>query len=121
MTLRVLIVDDDRDHADSVGDILVMRGHEIDIAGSGEAAVAKCGAGTFDIVLMDVKMPGMNGVDAFFAIREQQPDARVVMMTGFSLEQLVDRAMANGAIATLRKPLAIAQLLQTIEAAASAA
>ena len=92
-----------------------MRGHEIDIAGSGEAGVAKFGAGGFDVVLMDVKMPGMNGVEAFFAIRQIKPDAQVVMMTGFSLEELVEKAMANGAIGTLRKPLAIAQLLQTIE------
>jgi two-component system, NtrC family, response regulator HydG len=121
MSLRVLIVDDDRDHADSVADILALRGHEIDIAGSGEAGVAKFGAAAFDVVLMDVKMPGMNGVEAFFAIRKLRPDARVVMMTGFSVEQLVDQAMANGAIGTLRKPLVIQQLLRTIETLSNAA
>ena len=115
MSLHILIVDDDRDHAESVADILAMRGHDIDIAGSGEAGIAKFGEGGIDVVLMDVKMPGMNGVEAFFAIRRLKPDARVVMMTGFSLEELVDKAMANGAVTTLRKPLAIQQLLQTIE------
>jgi DNA-binding NtrC family response regulator len=121
MNLNVLIVDDDRDHAESVADILEMRGYGIDIAGSGEAGIAKFGNGGFDVVLMDVKMPGMNGVEAFFAIRELKPDAQVLMMTGFSVEELVEKAMANGAIGTLRKPLAIQQLLQTIETLAKAA
>jgi len=121
MSLHVLIVDDDRDHAESVADILEMRGYATEIASSGEAGVAKFGAGSFDVVLMDVKMPGMNGVEAFFAIRELKPDAQVVMMTGFSLEELVEKAMANGAISTLRKPLAIQQLLQTFESLAKAA
>ena len=121
MSLHILIVDDDRDHADSVADILAMRGHHIDIAGSGEAGIAKFGEGGIDVVLMDVKMPGMNGVEAFFAIRQIKPDAQVVMMTGFSLEELVEKAMANGAIGTLRKPLAIPQLLQTIETLSKAA
>lgn len=121
MSLRVLIVDDDSDHADSVGDILTLRGHEVDIAGSGEAGVAKFAATRFDVVLMDVKMPGMNGVEAFLAIKRLRPDARVMMMTGFSVEQLVDQAMANGAIGTLRKPLAIAQLLHTLDSLSSAA
>jgi DNA-binding NarL/FixJ family response regulator len=66
-------------------------------------------------------MPGMNGVEAFFAIREIKPDARVLMMTGFSVEELVEKAMANGAIGTLRKPLAIQQLLQTFDMLAKAA
>ena len=115
MSLHILIIDDDRDHAESVADILAMRGHKIDIAGSGEAGIAKFGEGGVDVVLMDVKMPGMNGVEAFFAIRRIKPDAQVVMMTGFSLEELVEKALVNGAIGTLRKPLAIQQLLQTIE------
>src|SRR6478735_4376149 len=97
MSLNVLIVDDDRDHAESVADILEMRGYAIEIAGSGEAGVAKFGEAVFDVVLMDVMMPG------------------------FSVEELVERAMNNGAIGTLRKPLAIPQLLQTFEALAKAA
>ena len=120
-SLRVLIVDDDRDHAESVADILELRGHAIAIADSGEAGVAKFREGGFDAVLMDVKMPGMNGVEAFFAIRELKPDAQIVMMTGFSVEALVDKAMAHGAIGALRKPLPIAQLLQTLDTLVKAA
>ena len=111
----VLIVDDDRDHADSIADLVAMRGHEVVIAGSDEAGIERFRERDFDLVLMDVKMPGMTGVDAFFELRKLRPDARVIMMTGFSVEQLVDRAVANGAIGVLRKPLAIPQLLQAIE------
>jgi DNA-binding response OmpR family regulator len=115
MKRRILIVDDDRDHAESIADLVAMRGHDVEIAGSGEAGIAHFRENVFDLVLMDVKMPGMNGVDAFFELRKLRPDACVMMMTGFSVEQLVDRAVANGAIGTLRKPLAIPQLLQAIE------
>ncbi len=121
MSLRILVVDDDSDHAESVADILTMRGHDVDIAGSAESGIAKYRAAPFDVVLMDVKMPGMNGVEAFFEIRKLRADAKIVMMTGFSLEELVERAMANGAVGTLRKPLAISQLLQTIESLSAAA
>jgi DNA-binding response OmpR family regulator len=115
MTHRILIVDDDQDHAESIADIVALRGHEVALAGSGEAGIACFRDGEYDLVLMDVKMPGMNGVDAFFELRKLRPDARVMMMTGFSVEQLVDTALANGAIGVLRKPLIIAELLQTIE------
>jgi DNA-binding response OmpR family regulator len=121
MKRRILIVDDDRDHADSIADIVAMRGHDVEIATSGEAGVACFRDGDFDLVLMDVKMPGMNGVEAFHELRKLRPNARVMMMTGFSVEQLVDEALAHGAIGTMRKPLEIPRLLQTVDDLPSAA
>jgi len=121
MKRRILIVDDDRDHADSIADIVTLRGHDVEIATSGEAGVERFREAPFDLVLMDVKMPGMNGVEAFFELRKLRPDARVMMMTGFSVEQLVDQALANGALGTMRKPLELPQLLETVDNLPSAA
>ena len=115
MTMRVFIIDDDRDHAESVADVLGMRGYECELAFSGEAGLARFREADFDIVFMDVKLPGMNGVETFFEFRKLKPDVKVMLMTGFSLEQLVAQAVENGALGVLRKPFAIEELLDVIE------
>ena len=115
MTRRVLIVDDDQDHAESVADILEMRGYSVALAASGEVGVALFRESDFHIVLMDVKLPGMNGVETFAEFRRIRPGARVLMMTGFSLEELVAEAVGNGALGVLYKPFAIAELLETLD------
>jgi len=115
MILRVLIVDDDQDHAESVADSLEMRGYAVELAGSGEQGVARFRESDFHIVLMDVKLPGMNGVETFAEFRRIRPGARVLMMTGFSVEALVAEALGNGALGVLRKPFAISELLATLE------
>ena len=115
MTARVLVIDDDRDHAESIADILSMRGHNVEAAFSGEQGVEVFRQHDFDIVFMDVKLPGMNGVETFFEFKKIRPDARVMMMTGFSLEQLITQALEHGAMGVLRKPFAIQDLLQVLE------
>jgi two-component system, NtrC family, response regulator HydG len=114
MKRRIFIVDDDRDHAESIADILAMHGHEVDMAYTGEDAVRRFAEGAFDLTLMDVKLPGMNGVEAFFAIRRHNPDAQVIMMTGFSVEQLLAQAVLSGARGVLHKPFAIPDLLRAV-------
>lgn len=115
MSRRVLVIDDDRDHAESIVDILTMRGHAVEAAFSGEAGVKLFRDEDFDIVFMDVKLPGMNGVETFFEFKKIRPDAKVMMMTGYSVEQLIAQAIANGALGVLRKPFAIGDLLQALD------
>jgi len=115
MTMRVFIVDDDQDHAESVADVLELSGFSTEVSFSGEHAVERFREEDFDVVLMDVKLPGMNGVETFFEFRKIRPDARVFMMTGFSVEQLVAQAVENGALGVLHKPFAIDQLLEMLE------
>ena len=117
MTKRVFVIDDDQDHAESIADFLAMHGYEVEVAYSGEAGVDRFRKADFDVMLMDVKLPGMNGVEAFFEFRKIRPAAKVMMMTGFSLEQLIARAVDNGALGVLRKPLAITDLPAVIERA----
>jgi two-component system, NtrC family, response regulator HydG len=114
MKYRIFIVDDDRDHAESIADILTMHGHDVDMAFSGEEAVRRFSERQFDVTLMDVKLPGMSGVEAFFELRRQRADAQVIMMTGFSVEQLLAQAVQGGARGVLYKPLAIPDLLRAI-------
>jgi DNA-binding response OmpR family regulator len=109
---RVLVVDDDCDHAESLADVIEMRGHSVQIVNSGEAALACFRAADFDFVLLDVKLPGMNGVETFLEMRKIRPNAQVMMMTGYSVEQLVARAVEGGALGVLHKPFAAMQVLE---------
>ena len=115
MKTRVFVIDDDQDHAESIADILAMRGYEVELAFSGEQGAARFREADFDIVLMDVKMPGMNGVETFFEFRKIRPAVKVMMMTGYSVEQLVAQAVENGALGVLRKPFAAVDLLEVLE------
>jgi len=111
---RVLIVDDDQDHAESLADVLDMRGHQTELAFSGEEALELVRARDFDFVLLDVKLPGINGVDTFLELKTIRPGAKVMMMTGFSVEQLVAQAIEAGALGVLYKPFATVKLLETL-------
>ncbi len=114
MGMRVLIVDDDADLAESLADILVEYGCDVYIAEHGQEAVERVCAQDFDVILMDVRMPVMNGVDSFFAIRSIRPQARVIMMTGFK-ELFVERAIQAGAEGPLHKPFSVDDMLNMIE------
>jgi len=114
VSCRIFIVDDDQDHAESIADILAMLGHEVEVAYNGEDAVQRFAQREFDLTLMDVRLPGMNGVEAFYELRRQRADAQVIMMTGFSLEQLLAQAMLAGAAGLLHKPFAVDDLLEAI-------
>jgi two-component system response regulator HydG len=117
MKRRVFVVDDDRDHAESIADILEMRGYAVEIAVSGEDAIERFATGGFDVTLMDVKLPGMNGVETFFEFRRLNPEAQVIMMTGYSVEQLLAQAVEGGAAGVLHKPFVVADLLRALERA----
>ncbi|NNG05930.1 MAG: response regulator [Inquilinus sp.] len=114
--MRVFVVDDDRDLADSLAEVLELSGHEVEIAYSGEEAVRIFREKDFDISFLDVVMPGMNGVDSFLEIRKIKPDAKVYMLTGYSMTQLLDKALENGALGVMEKPVGVEELLDKIEA-----
>lgn len=111
---RVLIVDDDCDHAESLADVIEMRGHAVQLAQSGEEAIAHFRAADFDFVLLDVKLPGINGVETFLEMKKICPTAQVMLMTGYSVEQLVARAIEGGALGVLHKPFAAMQVLELL-------
>jgi two-component system response regulator HydG len=113
--IRVFIVDDDRDLAESLADVLEARGYEVELAHTGEDGVERFRQSDFDLVFMDVKLPGMNGVESFFEFRKIRPAAKVVMMTGYSVEQLLTQALENGALAVLNKPYSITEILTVLE------
>jgi CheY-like chemotaxis protein len=113
-SLSILVVDDDRDNADSLTELFAMEGHRVTVAYSGEEAVAAYVNTAYDIAFMDVMMPGRNGVESFLEIRKLRPDAKVFMMTGYSVEQLLHQAMQHGAMGVLTKPIDLGKLLKML-------
>ncbi len=115
--LRILVVDDDADAADSMAELFELDGHHVTVAYDGDAAIRAYRDTSFDIAFMDIMMPGRNGVESFFEIRKLRPDARVYMMTGYSVEQLVQQAIDNGAIGVLSKPISAEKLHRALKEA----
>ena len=112
---RVLIVEDDPDFAESLVIALGIRQCNVDVARTGEDAIQLFHDNSYDIAFMDIKLPGKNGVQSLQEIRDFNPDARVVMMTGFSEAALLDQARRAGAIQVLRKPFRMRELLGIID------
>jgi DNA-binding NtrC family response regulator len=84
---HILIVDDDRRMARTLVDILKIKGYCAEEAHSVNEALKKARNRTFDCILTDIKMPGMNGVELFRAIKSSQPQIPVVMMTAYFIAE----------------------------------
>ncbi|MCA0434783.1 MAG: response regulator [Proteobacteria bacterium] len=110
--INILVVDDDKDNAASLGELFELEGYRVQVVHSGEAAIAAFGRENFDIAFMDVVMPGKNGVESFLEIRHLRPDAKVIMMTGYSVEELLQQALAGGALGLLDKPFDVDEVLR---------
>jgi CheY-like chemotaxis protein len=109
--LRILVVDDDDRMTHTIKDILALKGYATTAVHSAAEALAALEQASFDCVLTDIRMPGMNGVDLFFAIHEGWPTLPVVLMTAFASEQIIQQALAAGAAGLFEKPLDINHLL----------
>lgn len=107
---KILLVDDNEAYIDSIKDILEDEGYEVQTANSGEEACDISDAARFDLVLMDIKMPGMNGVECFLRMKSQNPAVKVILFTAYALTELIEKAHANGVLAVLKKPLDLDKL-----------
>jgi len=115
--LKILVVDDEKEFCKNVRDILEMKGYRVALAHDGFRALELVKQNSFDLVLMDVKMPVMDGVETFKKIKEFAPDTPVIMMTAYAVEDLLREALREGAFGTLKKPLDFDKLFALIEKA----
>lgn len=118
MSVRILVVDDEHNLRMTIAANLELEGFEVVEAENGEAALALVKAQHFDLVLSDVRMPGMNGVDLFHRVHELKPELPVILMTAFALEGLVQEALREGAFTLLPKPFEIEHLVAALSSAA---
>ena len=112
---RILVVDDETNMRATLADILSDEGYRIDTAADGLSAVEMCAQQNYDVVLLDVRMPGIDGVEAFRRIRRHNESIRVVMMSAYSKDDLKRAVLDEGAIAFLSKPLDIENVIGLIQ------
>ena len=112
----ILIVDDDAGMCETLSDIMEDKGFRASVALDGYEAVEKAREADFDIILMDIRMPGMNGVEAFKRIKGIQPGTAVVMMTAYAVEDLIREALREGAYGVLYKPFDMERMIGLIDA-----
>lgn len=111
---NILIVDDEKNMRVTLADILRDESYEVETAASGEEAMELCKSQEFDIVIMDVRMPGVDGIEAFRLIRRHREGVKVIMMSAYSIEELKEEALDDGAIAFLSKPLDVEKVIKLV-------
>jgi DNA-binding NtrC family response regulator len=114
---RVLVVDDEADAREMLSAILSQAGFEVDDAADGFAALSKVSRYRPDVVVTDLRMPGMTGVDLLQRIRRIHGDLPVILATGLETWDLCTAAEAYGAVTCLVKPIELDELVWTIEMA----
>ena len=112
---RILVVDDDESVTELCRRILSREGHEVVCAESGEEAAHFAGSGYFHMVLMDMLMPGMNGLETFMMLREKQQGILGVLITGYGTMETAIQAMEMGFSGFVEKPFEPAALMQAVE------
>jgi CheY-like chemotaxis protein len=112
--LRILVLDDHVDVAHGIAEILDLFGYEVLLAHDGPTAISTYKKEKVDIGLFDIRMPGMNGVEAFLEIRKLYPNANVIMMSGYADDELGESALRNGAHCVLPKPFEPERMLAKV-------
>ncbi len=105
MVKKVLIVDDEPDFCDALRDILRSKGFEVAIALSGEEALPAYMQEKPDVVLLDIQMPGMDGLETLRELKVLDQGANVIMVTAIEDDEIVKRATAEGALDYITKPV----------------
>ena len=114
---RILIVDDENDFREAI--IKRLRARKIDVEGadSGPNALEKLGNQDFDVVVLDVKMPGMDGIETLREIKHKKPLVEVIMLTGHASVESGIQGMQLGAFDYVMKPVALDDLLDKLRQA----
>ena len=115
MEKRVLLVDDDPAVRTALSEALATAGFVVDVADSGTAALATIGKSGAGVVVTDVRMPDMSGLDVLRELRDRAPDIDVILMTAFDDMPTVVEAMKRGAAEFLVKPLDLDELQRTLD------
>ena len=113
---KIMVVDDDQGMRITLEGIIEEEGYDVVGAEDGYRAIELARETPFALIFMDIKMPGINGVDTYREIKKISPESVVVMMTGFSVEELVKEALHEGAYAVIYKPFDMYRIIDIMQA-----
>lgn len=113
---RLLIVEDEPAIRAGLVDVFLFHGFEVDMAEEGKTGLHKALSGRFDLILLDVMLPGMNGFDICAAVREQDRDQPIIMLTARNTDEDIVQGLALGADDYVAKPFSVAQLVLRVQA-----
>ena len=111
---KVLLVDDEQEFIETLSERLEMRDMEAKLALDGEQALAAVQDDEPDVILLDLKMPGMDGMEVLRRIKKAYPHVQVVMLTGHGTDKDEEQALRLGAYAYLQKPVDLERLVTTL-------
>jgi len=116
---RILVVDDEAVIREGIRRILGGEGYQVDTSGSGRLALEKVQEESYDVVITDLKMPGMDGMEVLKAIKILQPEVPVIIITGYATVETAVEAMKSGAFDYISKPFTAEQIIEKAKAAVS--
>jgi DNA-binding NtrC family response regulator len=114
MTPRILVVDDDVDACGNLSDILGDLGYSVEVAYNGNLALALIEEKPFDVAILDLKMPDMDGLSLYREIKKRRAGTLAVIVTAYATTETANEALSAGVCHVLRKPIAIDALLQMV-------
>ncbi|MBC8430888.1 MAG: response regulator [Desulfobacterales bacterium] len=115
--INVLLVDDEDEFVKSLSERMQMRDLETDVASNGEQALKLVDKEVPDVMVLDLKMPGIDGLEVLRRVRKTYPDVQVIMLTGHGSEKDEKEARRLGAFEYLQKPTEMDKLVETIKKA----
>jgi CheY-like chemotaxis protein len=118
VSVHLLLVDDEPGMLETLSDILTSAGYDVTAVNNGDTALEHLRRGGYDLVLMDVRMPGRDGVAVL--VESGAPPPPVVLMTAYALEERLKEAREGGVHAVLQKPFAAPYLLGVLAGAVAA-
>ena len=117
MTEKVLLVDDEEEFVETLAERMRSRGMEVATSHSGGEALKLVETEPYDVVVLDLQMPGMDGIEVLERIKQRQPDIQVVLLTGHASVAKGVEAIKHGALEFLEKPIDLSKLSEVIHKA----
>lgn len=116
-SIRILVIDDEDVICDACEMVLTEKGHSVDRCVTGKTGLQAIGQGDYDIILLDIKLPDIDGMEILQTVCEKVPLSCVVVMTGYATMSNALQAMKLGAVDYLSKPFTDDELISAIEKA----